>query len=283
MKLGILAAHYTADLAALRLELEELRALGYECIDYQGFTETETELFSMSDEAFEKYLRDVKEILDGVGLSVSQTHGPWRYPPQDATEEDRAERFEKMAKSIRGCALLGCPYMVIHNVMPYGPRDLSREVVWEINTEFMGRLIEVGREHGVVVCMENMPFIHQHLATPKALLEFVRTFDSPWLRLCLDTGHAAVFKNGTTPADAVRLWGTEYLRTMHVHDNDGRRDCHWMPGKGVIDWADFAAALQEIGYKGVLSLETAVPADVTEDRDAAERALANTALTLAGR
>jgi sugar phosphate isomerase/epimerase len=282
MKIGIMSGAYV-NRYGLDAGFEKMREHGYEAIDDQSFAHTEGTLFRITEREFEATLTERRRKYEQYGITVSQIHGPWRYPIRDFTAADRAERFEKMAKSIRGCALLGCPYMVIHNVMPYGPRDLSREVVWEINAEFMGRLIEVGREHGVVVCMENMPFIHQHLATPKALLEFVRTFDSPWLRLCLDTGHAAVFKNGTTPADAVRLWGTEYLRTMHVHDNDGRRDCHWMPGKGVIDWADFAAALQEIGYKGVLSLETAVPADVTEDRDAAERALAKTALTLAGR
>ena len=282
MKIGIMSGAYVGRYGYDK-GLELMREHGYEVIDDQSFCYTEGALFTASETEFEAMLTERRRKYEQYGIEVAQVHGPWRYPIWDFTAEQRAERFEKMAKSIRGCAMLDCPYMVIHNVMPYGPRDLSEQVVWEINADFMGRLAEVGREYGVVVCMENMPFIHQCLATPKALLKFVKAMNTPWLRMCLDTGHASVFKRGMTPGDAVRLWGAEYLHTLHVHDNDGKHDKHWMPGTGVIDWADFAAALQEIGYSGALSLETAVPADVTENRDEAERALAKTARMLAGR
>ena len=284
MKLGILAAHYTADLAALRLELEELRALGYECIDYQGFAETETELFSMSDEAFEKYLRDVKEILDGVGLSVSQTHGPWRYPPQDATEEDRAERFEKMSRALHGTAILGAPYMVLHNLMPFGREDEegSEPFVLELNRDFFARLCDVAAGEGVTVCLENMPFPLQYMATPERTLAFVKSLGHPNLRVCLDVGHAT--RLGVSAGDAVRLLGKEYLRTLHVHDNDGTKDRHWMPYHGLTDWEDFSAALQEIGFEGTLSIETKLARDPSEEPlEVKKKQLFEAAKRIAGR
>jgi sugar phosphate isomerase/epimerase len=58
--------------------------------------------------------------------------------------------------------------------------------------------------------------------------------------------------------------GEEYLSTLHVHDNNGRGDNHWLPGRGVIDWSDFSKALGEIGFEGTVSLETAVSGDVAE-------------------
>ena len=279
MKIGIVSGAYLR--YGLDKGLEKMREHGYEAMDYSSFCNTETPLFTCSESDFEKTLREQRQRIDAAGIEIYQAHGPWRYPILDFYGEQRAERFEKMAKSIRGCAILGCPYMVIHNIMPYGPKDLSNEVVWEINADFMGRLAEVGREYGVVVCMENMPFSKQMLATPTALLNFVKAMNTPWLRLCLDTGHAAVF--GLSPADAVRQWGTDYLRTLHVHDNDGKHDQHRIPGEGVINWQDFTKALLEIGYDGMLSLETFVPGEITENREAAELALAKTALQLAGR
>lgn len=281
MKIGIMSGAYIGRYG-FDQGLEKMRKHGYETIDDQSFCHTEAPLFALSEREFELTLTERRRKYAQYGIEVAQIHGPWRYPILDFTAEQRKERFEKMAKSIRGSAVLGCPYMVIHSIMPYGPRDLSTETVWDINADFMGRLAKIGQEYGVVVCMENMPFIHQHLATPAALLAFVKSMNTPWLRMCLDTGHAAVFKNGMSPADAVRLWGTEYLRTLHVHDNDGKHDRHWIPGTGVIDWQDFSAALREVGYQGSLSLETAVPADVTENRDAAEQRLAKLALSLAG-
>ena len=65
---------------------------------------------------------------------------------------------------------------------------------------------------------------------------------------------------GLSPANALRELG-EYVRVLHVHDNDGQYDRHWIPGNGVIDWTDFGKALKESKYQGVFSLET-VPAAV---------------------
>ena len=48
----------------------------------------------------------------------------------------------------------------------------------------------------------------------------------------------------------------DYIRVLHIHDNMGDRDSHLYPTKGITDWYDFVNALDEIGYKGVLSLET---------------------------
>jgi sugar phosphate isomerase/epimerase len=52
----------------------------------------------------------------------------------------------------------------------------------------------------------------------------------------------------------VRLLGS-YLAVLHVHDNDGERDRHWLPGLGIVDWEAFMHALVEIGFEGTLSLE----------------------------
>ena len=41
-----------------------------------------------------------KELAEAAGVSVHQVHGPWRWPPQDGTEEERAERMEKMKNTI---------------------------------------------------------------------------------------------------------------------------------------------------------------------------------------
>jgi sugar phosphate isomerase/epimerase len=284
MKIGIESGAYVGRYGWDK-GLEKMREHGFEAIDDQTFANTDNNaLFTATETEFEKMLTERRRKYEANGIEVYQVHGPWRYPIRDFTKADREERLEKMERSIRGCAILGCPNMVIHNLMPYGPRDLSREVVVAINEEAMSRLAEVGREYGVVVNMENMPFLHQHLATCADLLAFVKHMDTPWIRMCMDTGHVAVQKQ--SPADCVRLVGKEYLRTLHVHDNDGKRDMHWNPHKGVIDWTAFGEALREIGFEGVLSLETAavLTADMSEtERENAERELAQIALRLAGR
>lgn len=237
-------------------ELYAIKELGYDCIDLQSFCHTENDFFGEPKEV-DRILKLVRGAVSDAGLTVSQTHGPWRWPPQDATKEDRDERFEKMVRSLYGTAAVGCTDMVIHPIMPFGDyHDPFPDEFMEMNLEFFGRLTEEAVKAGVIIDFENMPMPALSLATPYQILDFVKKINSPNFRVCLDTGHCAVTKN--EPADAVRALGKEYLRVMHVHDNDGKGDFHWLPETGVINWADFSKALHEIGFEGVLSLETDV-------------------------
>lgn len=261
--------------------LRRMKAHGYDCLDYQRFADTTGPLFALNDAEFARTLGEQRRQIEDAGIEITQTHGPWRYPPQDATPEDRAERFEKMSRSILGTALLGCKHFVIHPIMPFGPdKDPEPQRFWDMNIEFMTRLTDVARQHQVIICFENMPMLAHSIATPEAILRFAKTIDSPWFKVCLDTGHCAVF--GLSPADAVRLLGKDYLRVMHVHDNNGRNDFHWLPYNGVVDWQAFSDALAEIGYEGAVSLECEIPRKFPNDIvEPAEKALATVAAKIA--
>lgn len=281
IKIGIESAAYLRGDVPFARGARKMRSHGYECVDYGGFCNTATPLFEVSEAEFERILAEQREILTGEGIKISQTHGPWRFPMRDETEEDRAERFEKMAKSIRGTAMLGCRNMVIHNIMPQGHTDTDPCYVKDINREFFGRLCEVAKEYDVVINLENMPFLKQCLARPEDTLAFVKEMNTPYMRMCLDTGHCLVW--GISLGDAVRTIGKEYLSTLHVHDNDGNKDLHWLPGTGVGDWENFTKALLEIGFDGTLSLETCIKNVPEEERETRELELFRTACGLAGR
>lgn len=265
MKIGIGSGAYKNESVN---ELDLMKKHGFDYTDYQPFTDTENNpLFECSDEEFEAMVKAEREAFEKEGIAFSQTHGPWRYPPRDAIEEDREERFEKMSRALHGTSLLGCKYMVIHPLMPFGTADDGdKEEYFRINREFFRRLIKVAEKEDVVICFENMPMPKLPLATVSQILEFVKEMDSSYFKVCLDTGHAAVCKESA--GDAVRMLGNEYLKVMHVHDNNGRADMHLIPYSGVTDWADFGNALKEIGYEGVLSLECTVgknlPATIKE-------------------
>ncbi len=282
MKIGIANDAYLSYYGSREKAYEQVAAHGYSCMDFQNFCHTEQELFTVSEAEFEKRLRTDRALAASFGLSFSQSHGPWRWPPRDFTVEDRAERFEKMARSIRGTAYVGAEHFVIHCIMPYGcDSGEARDTQIEMNREFFGRLLQVAEEHRVVIDLENLPFPQLPISRTSEVLDFVKSMNTPWMRMCLDTGHCSFY--GDSPAESVRLIGKEYLTTLHVHDNDGPHDRHWEPGRGIIDWADFSRALREIGYEGVVSLETGVPGDVTDpdERDARERRLAATVQRIA--
>ena len=283
MKIGIEDAPYIRRYGEEK-GYECLKNLGYDCVDYQKFLNTNIPLFECSDSEFDAAVVRDRKIIEAAGLEVFQAHAPWRWPAQDATEEDRAERFEKMSKSIRGTALLGCRYFVIHPLMPwgggsYGP-DLQK--YRELNLDFMRKLCSVAEKNDVVICFENMPMKNLPLSTPAASLDFVKKVDHPNFKMCLDTGHCTV--HGIQPAEAVRLLGKDMLRTLHVHDNDGNQDLHWVPFTGVVDWDDFSKALQEIGFDSCLSIETSPPKKFTgEVLELQDRSLYLSACQIAGK
>jgi sugar phosphate isomerase/epimerase len=174
--------------------------------------------------------------------------------PKDSTEEDRAERFEKMSKSLFATSVLGCKYMAIHPIMPYGcGANPEPERFMELNLEFFTKLTAEAKKYGVIICFENMPFPALTLSSASQIAEFVKMINSENFKMCLDTGHCAVMKE--SPADAVRKFG-DIIKIFHVHDNDGARDLHQYPFDGVIDWSDFSEALKVLNEDVVLNLET---------------------------
>ena len=282
MKTGITSTAYTEPYG-LEEGLYKMKLHGYDCTDFQDLINVHSEYFTLPEKQFERESRRFKETSEKNGVEVWQTHGPWGGPEDDFTAELRAIKFENVKKAIRGTAYAGSRYFVIHNLMPFGWSDCGRrEEIYSMNTEFFEKTADYAKEYGVIVCLENMPAGDQYLARPADMLAFVKGLDKENFRMCLDTGHCSV--HGISVGDSVRLLGKEYLKTMHVHDNNGVSDLHWLPHTGVIDWDDFSKALQQIGFDGCLSLETHVGnIPKGEERDRKERELAAAARKLAGK
>ena len=232
----------------------QMKSHGFDCADYQNLLNTENELFSLSENEFEKHLLNDAKHAKNAGIEIYQVHGPWRYPPRDTTQEDRAERSEKFKKVIRGTALLGSKYMIMHPIMPWGPHAAPDEkLFWDMNIEFISNLLPTAEKENVVICLENMPFPAHPITTSEHVHRFITEINHPNLKACLDTGHALVCKKN--PADDVRLL-KDSLVTMHVHDNKGDLDYHLTPYSGVCDWEDFRNALTSISEEVPLILET---------------------------
>lgn len=288
MKIGLQDGAYTRHYG-LEQGTKKAREHGYECYDIGVFVNTETEFFKLPEKEFKAEVLRIRAIIEANGITAWQVHSPWRYPPRDNTEEDRAERLECFCKAIRGAGYIGATHFVMHAIMPFGVNsDKDPEEQRNINAEFMKRLYEEAKAYGVrYIDIENLPFPAMPINNTTQCLEMAKRMNSETgddvFKVCLDTGHANFC--GEKPADMVRMLGYEYLGALHVHDNDGTGDQHLRPGLGNVDWEDFSNALAEIGFDGCMSFETSVPRDIEvgEERDRLERELAQTALRIAKR
>ena len=275
MKIGI--RNYYLDTYGLNEGAKRMSDHGYECIDF-NFANTETEYYTAREEDFVANMMKIKNALSKYGISVNQIHGPWRFP-KDETEDDRAERFGKMTKAMVMAKHLGAKYMAVHPLMPFGITNKNPDELYAINKRYFDALVKVGMGLGVTVCLENMPFVSFPLSRTEDILRLVKDIDSPYLKVCFDVGHAHVM--GESISESIKMLG-DHLKILHVHDNDGEDDKHLPPYYGNIDWAEFAEALYEIGFEGVLSLETSPKIEVGDNVLEKELELAKYAKLIAG-
>ena len=238
----------------------KMKELGFATVDF-SMANTETPLYLCSEDEFCRQLSLEKAAAQELGITFSQVHGPWRVPIKDATPEDRAERMDKMKKAVRAASLLGAKAMVIHPIMPFGIFDVEKqktEETWELNLAFMKELAAYGAEHGVIVCLENMPFPTFSISKPDKICEMIDAVGSEHFKMCLDTGHVNVFPE-LSVADEIKRC-QEVIRAFHIHDNDSKADSHALPFFGTIDWETLGQTLANLNLPCPFSYETAPPA-----------------------
>jgi sugar phosphate isomerase/epimerase len=113
-------------------------------------------------------------------------------------------------------------------------------------------LIPFAERTGIRLALENM--LPQHVGDSAAeVLEIVDHFDSEWLGVCFDTGHAHLTPDGVVGAFHILR---DRIIAFHLQDNDGNHDRHLQPPYGTIDWEAFVQAGRWDGFDFPLSIET---------------------------
>lgn len=205
-------------------------------------------------------LLEVRKLLDDLGLSMDSIHAPFsnvNIAALDGTE--RRKGTQLIEKSIEVCSKMKGRIVVIH---PH-PNELlgTRIDCTEMRTrmkESLCELADFAHKLEIKVAVENLPEFYlegwKFGSKISELTQLLEEIEHDNLGLCLDTGHVLLKKDEINVAqDMVRC--EKYLVAIHISDNDGREDHHWLPGEGVINWPEFLKTLKSINYKGIYTLE----------------------------
>lgn len=211
---------------------------------------------------------ELKNLLAGEGLELSEfvtTPGGIASPDK----QRRAAAIEHFRRAAEVAQALGTG--IINSVVaaPFDldvPRLLELPQTQEVSVELpRGRdwregytlyveslrsCAEICQQHGLRYALETHP--HRWATTALSLLRLLDHVDSPALGVNFDPSH--LFPCGDLPQMAVYELGDRVFHT-HFSDNDGQTNAHWRPGKGKIDWSATLAALHDVGYDGVISIE----------------------------
>ena len=168
--------------------------------------------------------------------------------------------FKMLMRSMEAASILGVRNIVVHPLKWIDVLE-NREEAWKANTALYERLIPYCEKLKLCVCVENMKkynrqtrkFDVSFCGDPDTFCGFIDAIDSPYIKACLDVGHAALA--GTDPAEFIRRLGPKRLHALHIHDVDDIDDRHNLPFQEDLDWESICRALGEIGYKGWFTLE----------------------------
>lgn len=200
----------------------------------------------------------IRKELDGYSGRLG-IHGPfWGFTIDSLDPDVRAVVRKRMAQGLDVCAALGATQMVIHS--PYTTWDANNldslpgaaaGMVERVH-DTLREAVRRAEDMGVVLVLENIEDKDPHQRVALA-----RSFDSPSVRVSIDTGHAN-YAHGSTGAPPVDFYVTaagQMLHHVHLQDTDGHADRHWNPGEGNIAWRAVFRALAAIDANPRLILE----------------------------
>ena len=214
----------------------------------------------IADRGFEVEIWDwTKKDIDTLAKTGATFSSMTGYITGTLADPDGAEELLRTAEqSLRVAEKLDCPRLNVHGTglddkgLPVIPSAVVTPSMWLTAAKTLTRLAELGERAGRVFTLENLNTAVDHPGTPFAraadTLALVESVDSPHLRMNLDLYHAQIGEGNLVQLVERAL---PYVGEIQVADVPGRCE----PGTGEINYQAVAAALERLGYTGVVGLE----------------------------
>ena len=199
--------------------------------------------------------KDIAALV-ATGATFSSMTG---YITGTLADPDGAEELLRTAaQSLKVAEQLNCPRLNVHGTglddrgLPVIGTDVVSPAMWLTAARTLSRLAELGEQAGRVFTLENLNTAVDHPRTPFAkaadTLALVEAVDNPYLRMNLDLYHAQIGEGNLIQLVERAL---PVVGEIQVADVPGRCE----PGTGEIRYPAVAAALNRLGYDGVVALE----------------------------
>ena len=197
------------------------------------------------------YADKLLKLADERGLQFVQAHAPMGSP---LVKNGQYESFMQLTKqSIEAAAYLGIPNIVVHSGYV---KDMSKEETFKKNVLFYEELLRVAEKCNITVLTENfnkMVFPDYYwIDSAEAELELVERVNHPLLQACWDVGHGNLQE--LPQHEALGLLGS-HVRGVHIQDNCGNDDTHFMPYQGTLNMDSVMHGLLDIHYEGYFTFE----------------------------
>ncbi len=205
--------------------------------------------------------RELRRKIESMGLQISNVNAFTLFAQGDTyhptwIEPDARLRDTRIAHTLACIELAGELGARSVSLQPGGPMigtGLTRQEAGNRFAEGLRRVLPAAKKHAITLAIEPEPGLF--IQTAGEYQEFKTTFfpGEKFLGMNCDLGH--LYCVGDDPAQVIRSLPAEIA---HVHLEDigkNRVHQHLTPGKGALDFKAIFAALEEIGYKGWVTVE----------------------------
>lgn len=197
----------------------------------------------------QQHLAAVRQAVADCGVTIWSCHAPFGVTDVSAGDENvRLASVQSIIETLDAAVELSAGRVVVH-----GSRepiaDEERPQRLDLCTRSLSELSRQASKRGIAVALELLPrtCLGNRTAEVRSLLDRV----DGEVRVCFDVNHITLYEGAS---EALKTLGAN-IETLHISDHDGVDERHWVPGKGIVDWADFVAGLDGIGYDGCLMHE----------------------------
>lgn len=183
---------------------------------------------------------DWPDMARSQGLTIDNVHAPYQYANDIWKDTLNGETIKNLyIDCIEDCKVHQISTVVLHATDGLKPPPVS-----EIGLNRFRQIAEHAENMEIYVALENI----RHTEYLKVIFAEI---ESSYLGLCYDSGHDNCY---TQNIDLLNLY-KDKLMAIHLHDNNGIKDEHKIPGEGTINWVDVKNKILGTGYDKSITLE----------------------------
>ncbi len=228
---------------------------GFRYLDYDfGKVLNEPNHWLMADN-WKDTLNKIKQTADALDIRFVQAHAPDVIIRDDYTS-DRG--IFATIRAIEACHFLGISNMVVHSgFFPQFKYPNDEKAYFEANEPYFKALIPAMEQYQVHLLFENTTFKHclEGCYFPiyaRDLNALIAHMNHPLFGAMWDVGHAHI--DGLDHEKEILELGSN-LKAVHVHDNNGGRDEHFVPFMGTVNFDSLMRGLIQSDFQGYFTLE----------------------------
>jgi sugar phosphate isomerase/epimerase len=198
--------------------------------------------------------KELRALLDEHGLTPVCLNYCERY--YDAWDVDQIDLFvARMTRKIEQLSTVGIPMMTMHFGLRNERDDQEQQLANAVKA--YDRVADVAAAHGVRMLLE-VPHLYGLMPRTEQVLWVFEHLESPNIGAVVDTSHWGIIGydvDSYLEALGDRLWHVHLRDSAGPDTADRKQALEMTPGKGSVDFGQFAAALDKVAYKGDVSVE----------------------------